>query len=375
MPEGSRVKVISIVGARPQFVKLGPVSRALRSRGIDEFVLHTGQHYDFEMSESFFRDLSLPAPDVNLGIAGESPAIQVGAMIPAIAEVIRRVGPSMVVVFGDTSSTLAAALASAYARIPVAHVEAGMRSFNRAMPEELNRVLVDHLSTLLLTPSCAAERNLQAEGMGRSVFVGDVMYDVVQSVMRSRAGHEGVLRRFGVEAGRYVLATVHRAANTDDPAALGKVGEILRRLEVPVVFPVHPRTNKAIAAAGLEGQLAGGNVRCVKPLTYVETMALAASARRVFTDSGGLQKEAFYLGVPCTTLRTETEWVETVDLGWNVVVGTDVEKAVASLALPTPPPAPSPYGNGTAGERIAEAVQAWLSGSEAGQRPSCSEAG
>jgi UDP-N-acetylglucosamine 2-epimerase len=354
------LKVISVVGARPQFVKLGPVSRALRTRGVDEFVLHTGQHYDFEMSESFFQELKLPAPDLNLGIGGESPSRQVGAMVPAIADVLDRVRPSMVIVFGDTSSTLAAALAAAYAHVPVAHVEAGMRSFNRAMPEELNRVVVDHLSSLLLTPSDAAGDNLRGEGVGPVTFVGDVMYDVVKSVVCAGDGAEAVLRRYEVAAGQYVLATIHRAGNTDDRSSLEAALRILAALGVPVVFPVHPRTRKAIADAGLEHWLSRGGLRAVKPLTYVETMALAGSARRVFTDSGGLQKEAFYLGVPCTTLRTETEWVETVDLGWNVVVGTDVERAVASLALPVPPPpAVNPYGDGTSGERIAEAVVNW----------------
>jgi UDP-N-acetylglucosamine 2-epimerase len=354
------VRVISVVGARPQFVKLGPVSRALRARGIEEYVLHTGQHYDFEMSESFFSELSLPAPDTNLGITGDSPAQQVGAMVPAIAEVLDRVRPSMTIVFGDTSSTLAAALASAYAHVPVAHVEAGMRSFNRGMPEELNRVVVDHLSSLLLTPSPVADDNLKAEGIPGSVFVGDVMYDVVKSVMRSTAAHDAVLRRFDVVPGQYVLATIHRAANTDDASALKAVLGILTRLAVPVIFPVHPRTRKAIADAGLETWLKFGGLRAVKPLTYVETMALAGSARRVFTDSGGLQKEAFYLGVPCTTLRSETEWVETVDLGWNIVVGSDVERAVASLDLPVPPPpAMNPYGDGTSGAQIAAAVAGW----------------
>jgi UDP-GlcNAc3NAcA epimerase len=360
MSPESRVTVISVVGARPQFVKLGPVSRALRARGVDEFVLHTGQHYDFEMSESFFQELKLPAPDLNLGIAGATPSRQVGAMVPAVAEVIDRVRPSMVVVFGDTSSTLAAALAAAYAQVPVAHVEAGMRSFNRAMPEELNRVVVDHLSSLLLTPSLAAGENLKAEGM-TPVFVGDVMYDVVKAVAPEGEAAAQVLRRFGVSPGGYVLATVHRAGNTDDASALEAALRILAALEVPVVFPVHPRTRKAIADAGLDPWLSRGCVRAVKPLSYLETMALGRSARRVFTDSGGLQKEAFYLGVPCTTLRTETEWVETVDLGWNVVVGTDVEKAVSTLALPPPPPPEtSPFGDGTAGERIAASITRWL---------------
>ena len=354
------MRVLSIVGARPQFVKLGPVSRALRARGIEEFVLHTGQHYDFAMSESFFRELSLPAPDVNLGITADSPAGQVAAMIPAVAEVITSVAPSLTIVFGDTSSTLAGALASAFGRVPVAHVEAGMRSFNRTMPEELNRVLVDHLADLLFTASRAAGENLQAEGLSAGTFVGDVMYDVVKSVMGMPAGRADVLQRFGVRPGEYVLATVHRAANTDDACALEAVLRVLTRLRLPVVFPVHPRTRRAVEGAGLAAWLVRGNIRAMPPTTYFETIALAEGARRVFTDSGGLQKEAFYLGVPCTTLRSETEWVETVELGWNVVAGTDEEAAVASLELPTPSaPAVNPYGDGTAGEQIAAAVEAW----------------
>ncbi len=354
------MRVVSLVGARPQFVKLGPVSRALRARGVEEYVLHTGQHYDYEMSESFFRELSLPAPDANLGISGDSPARQVGAMVPAISDVLREVSPSMTIVFGDTSSTLAGALASAYAGIPVAHVEAGMRSFNRAMPEELNRVVTDHLSSLLLTPSRAADRNLEREGISGSVFVGDVMFDVVKSVNGLAPDRDDLLRRHGVEPGGYVFATIHRAANTDNFAALRQVLEIFARLAAPVLFPVHPRTRKAVAAAGLKAELAHPNIRATLPLSYVETITLAGSARRVFTDSGGLQKEAFYLGVPCTTLRTETEWVETADLGWNVVTGTDIDAAVATLDLPAPPaPTTNPYGDGTAGVQIAAAVAGW----------------
>lgn len=356
------MRVISLVGARPQFVKLGPVSRALRARGIEEFVVHTGQHYDFAMSESFFQELSLPSPHVNLGIAGDSPADQVGAMIPAIAQVIREVKPSLTVVFGDTSSTLAGTLASAYAGAPVAHVEAGMRSFNRAMPEELNRVAADHLSTLHFAASRAAEQNLRAEGISGSVFTGDVMYDVVKAALARGADRSELLCRFGVAPGGYVLATVHRAANTNNAGTLRRVIEILAGLPLPVVFPIHPRTRKAISEAGLETLLIGGGLRAVPPLTYREAILLAASARRVFTDSGGLQKEALYVGVPCTTLREETEWVETVNLGWNVLVGTDYGRALATLELPVPaPPAELPYGDGTAGERIGAAIVEFLS--------------
>jgi UDP-N-acetylglucosamine 2-epimerase len=351
------MRVLSVVGARPQFVKLGPVSRALRARGIAEFVLHTGQHYDDEMSAAFFREFSLPAPDENLGVAAASPVRQIGLMLPRIADVIERERPDLALVFGDTSSTLAGALAAAGAGVPVAHVEAGMRSFDRSMPEEIHRVATDHLSSLLLTASPAAARNLRAEGLGDGVFAGDVMFDVVlESRDRARARTD-VLERFGVAPGGYVFATVHRAANTGEGPNLGRILRLLAALGLPVVFAVHPRTRKAIAAAGLEAALDGGGVRPAGPLPYLETLALVAGARRVFTDSGGLQKEAFYLGVPCTTLREETEWVETVELGWNVLVGTDAARARATLDLPPPPPPrESPYGDGTAGRRIAEAI-------------------
>jgi UDP-N-acetylglucosamine 2-epimerase len=354
------VRVLSIVGARPQFVKLGPVSRALRARGVDEYVLHTGQHHDPGMSDAFFEEFALPPPDRNLGVGSESPARQIALMLPGIGGVLEQIRPRLTIVFGDTNSTLAGALASAHARVPLAHVEAGMRSFDRSMPEEVNRVATDHISDLLFTASAAAGRNLENEGRTGSIFTGDVMYDVVLEAhdrIRSRAD---VLDRVGVRPGGYVFATVHRAANTDDRERLARVVDLLAGLEVPVVFPVHPRTRKAIADAGLGGRLESDAFRVTPPLPYVETMALAASARRVFTDSGGLQKEAFYLGVPCTTLRDETEWVETVELGWNVLAGTDAAKARASLDLPPPaPPQSPPYGDGAAGVRIADAIVAW----------------
>jgi UDP-N-acetylglucosamine 2-epimerase len=352
------MNVVSIVGARPQFIKLDPVSRALRGRGVAEFVLHTGQHYDFEMSESFFQEFDLPEPDENLEIGSNSPARQIGALIPRIGDVLDSVKPDLTVVFGDTNSTLAGAIASAYAGIPVAHVEAGMRSFNRQMPEELSRVCTDHLSDLLFTASAAANRNLRREGLSeRVVCVGDVMYDVVLRARSLLRDSSAVLRKYGVKERSFVLATVHRASNTDDPEALGRILEILRRIPVPVIFPLHPRTRRAIERAGLEAMLECETLQPVRPIPYLETIGLAALAKRVFTDSGGLQKEAFYVGVPCTTLREETEWVETVELGWNILTGTDVEMSLATLDL-SPPATPGklPYGDGTAGEKIAEVI-------------------
>lgn len=353
--------VMSIVGARPQFVKLGPVSRALRRDGVREIVVHTGQHHDAAMSQDFFDEFTLPQPDTNLGIHGAGPLNQLAAMIPALGEAVARHAPRLVIVFGDTTSTVAAALAASYAGVPVAHVEAGMRAFVPAMPEEIARVITDRLARIWFTASRAAEENLRREGLGPSDFVGDVMYDVVRAAAGRLDDGSPLLARFGVQRDRYVLATVHRAQNTDEKERLARIMEMLARLPLPVIFPVHPRTGQALRRHGLVDALARGQIRPTAPLRYLDTLALAQGARRVFTDSGGLQKEAFYLGTPCTTLREETEWVETVALGWNVLAGADVERALSTLALPPPPPpAAAPYGDGTAGEAIARRIRRWL---------------
>jgi UDP-N-acetylglucosamine 2-epimerase len=354
--------VVSVVGARPQFVKLGPVSRALRRHGVHEIVVHTGQHHDAAMSQDFFRELSLPDPDVNLGIHAPGPLAQLGSMVIALGEVLADHAPRLVLVFGDTTSTVAAALAASYLGVPVAHVEAGMRSFDPAMPEEIARVVTDRLARLWFTASETAEVNLRREGLGPSDFVGDVMYDVVREAEQRLDDGNATMGRFGVRPGEFVLATVHRARNTDEKDRLERIVEMLTRLPVPVVFPVHPRTQQALRRHGLaERLLAGSRVIVTEPLRYLDTLALARGARRVFTDSGGLQKEAFYLGTPCTTLREETEWVETVDLGWNVLVGTEVDRALATLDMAPPPRvAPGPYGDGTAGEAVARRVRRWL---------------
>ena len=357
----SKPTVMSVLGARPQFVKLGPVSRALRARGLSEIVVHTGQHYDFAMSQSFFEELNLPEPDVNLGIATPGPVHQLGDMAPKMAELLEERHPDMVLVFGDTTSTIAAALAASYAGIPVAHVEAGMRSFVPAMPEEIARVVTDRLSTLFFTASAAADRHLAREGLSPTHFVGDTMYDVVRAVRPSiEAATQRHLAAHGVTAGDYALATVHRAGNTDSPERLEGILKGLSQLGLPVILPLHPRTRKAAERHGLTSLLSAGGLRTTEPLRYLETMTLVKSCRRVFTDSGGLQKEALYLGRPCTTLRDETEWVETVDSGWNVLVGADTDKIVASLdQLPEGEP-PTLYGDGRAGEAIADIIAAWF---------------
>jgi UDP-N-acetylglucosamine 2-epimerase (non-hydrolysing)/UDP-GlcNAc3NAcA epimerase len=364
------LKILTVVGNRPQFIKAAAVTPGLRTQG-EELLVHTGQHFDDALSAVFFAELGLPAPDVQLGIAGGSNTSQTARMLAALEPVIAGAAPDWVLVYGDTNSTLAGALAAAQQRVPVAHVEAGMRSFDRAMPEEINRVLTDHLSALLLCSSEVAAANLAAEGIGRTgaigplahspatavAVVGDVMVDValrVQPLARERAD---LVRAHGVEPGRYVLATAHRAGNVDDPARLGALVELLLGLGEQVLLPLHPRTRLRLEAAGLFERLAGG-VRVTPPLGYVELTALLCNARAVLTDSGGLQKEAYLAGVQCVTLRPVTEWVETVEAGWNTLVDLDAEAARVALATPTPSARPELYGDGHAGERVVAALAA-----------------
>lgn len=354
--------IVTVVGARPQFIKLGPVSRALRERGLREVVIHTGQHYDFSMSQSFFDELDLPEPDLNLGVASPGPARQLGEMLPALAGAFDEHRPDLVLVFGDTTSTIAAAIAASYAGIPVGHVEAGMRSFVPDMPEEIARVVTDRLSQLWFTASAAANTNLEREGLGPAQFVGDTMLDVVRGILPRLEDPSDMESRYGVDAGEFVLATLHRANNTDDPRRLEAILDGLAKLPCPVLFPVHPRTRAALERFQLDAKLEAGHIRPLEPLRYLDTMLLARHARRVFTDSGGLQKEALYLGRPCTTLRDETEWVETVKSGWNVLSGADENRIIESLdQSPPTDEVPSLYGDGQAGEAIAEGVVAHLS--------------
>jgi len=349
------MKIVTVVGARPQFIKAAPLSRALRARpGVQEVLVHTGQHYDDAMSAVFFRELDLPPPDLNLGVGSGSHGAQTAAMLTALEAVLLRERPAGLLIYGDTNSTLSGALAAAKLGVPVAHVEAGLRSYNRAMPEEINRVVADALSSLLFCPSPVSAANLAREGITRGVHVvGDVMYDaVLQAAARARDSVAGpLLARLGVGAGGYLLATVHRAANTDDPARLGAIVAALNALAEPVLFPVHPRTAKALAALG---QPFAPHVRPMDPVGYLEMVALESNARIILTDSGGVQKEAYWLAVPCLTLREETEWVETVDQGWNRLVGTDPVAIIAGVAAFRPQGTPAQvFGDGHAAERIA----------------------
>jgi len=349
------LKIVTIVGARPQFIKIAAVSRKLRTRH-HEVLVHTGQHYDYQMSGAFFDGLELPQPDVNLGVGSGSHAVQTGAMLKGIEDVLLAESPDCLLIYGDTNSTLAGALAASKLSIPVVHVEAGLRSFNRAMPEEINRVVADHLSDLLLCPSEAAIANLALEGVTRNVhLVGDVMLDALNWAKQRAAGIEmALLARFAVQKGQYLVATVHRSENTDDRARFTGIIEALNLLDDPVIFPVHPRARKILSAT--EFRVRPG-LHLIDPVGYLEMIALVGAARLVLTDSGGLQKEAYWLRVPCLTLRHETEWVETVEAGWNVLVGADSEMIVRTVRSCTPPKLHPPlYGDGAAADKCVDLI-------------------
>lgn len=322
------MKILTVIGARPQFIKASAVSRAIqaenvRGAGLHEVIVHTGQHFDANMSKVFFEELSIPEPDYHLGIASLGHGAMTGRMLEAIESVLLKEKPDVMLVYGDTNSTLAGALAAAKLHVPVAHVEAGLRSFNKRMPEEVNRILTDHVSNLLFCPTRTAVENLRNEGIRSGVhLVGDVMFDVTLHY-RELASERHTLEKWGLAEKGYALCTVHRAENTDDPARLQGILGALRDIadEIPVILPLHPRTRKIIDNMGQTEALRGLTV--LEPLSYLEMLRLEMSAKVILTDSGGVQKEAFFHRVPCITLRDETEWVETVEMGWNVLVGAD----------------------------------------------------
>ncbi|MCR2053196.1 UDP-N-acetylglucosamine 2-epimerase (non-hydrolyzing) [Actinomyces bowdenii] len=358
------MRVASVVGARPQFVKLAPVAHAMDAAGVEHVIIHTGQHYDPMLSDVFFSDLGIPAPDLHLGVGSGGHGAQTGAMLAALDEALPGLSPDWVLVYGDTNSTLAAALAAVKLHLPVAHLEAGLRSFNRAMPEEINRVLTDHAADLLLTPTAVGAGHLADEGLsGRTVVVGDVMTDVLLQVRDRVAGQPSpVMAELGLDKGGYSLATIHRAENTDDAARLAAVLDSLAAVDHPVVLLAHPRLVAKCAEHGLELPASGrGSLLVHPPLAYPELIASALHARGVITDSGGLQKEAFLLRVPTTTVRPQTEWVETVELGWNVLV--EPGPALVEAAGRPRPAEPAqedahPYGDGHAAERVVQELAA-----------------
>jgi UDP-N-acetylglucosamine 2-epimerase (non-hydrolysing)/UDP-GlcNAc3NAcA epimerase len=351
--------VLTVIGNRPQFIKAAAVSHRLREVG-REVLVHTGQHYDDELSRIFFDELSLPRPERHLGIGGGSNTSQTARMLEELAPLLAEERPDLVLVYGDTNSTLAGALAGAQAGVPVAHVEAGMRSFDRSMPEELNRVLADHAATLLLCSSESAAGNLRAERVqGEIAVVGDVMVDVALMLAPHARARAAVLDAFDVEPDEFVLVTAHRAGNVDDPARLERLVELLEALPLRAVFPVHPRTRARLEAAGLLERLrAVPGLRLAPPLGYLDFSALLYGARAVLTDSGGVQKEAYLAGVRCLTLRDRTEWTETVEVGWNALVDLDARAALTALDRPPPAERPPLYGDGRAGERVVERLSA-----------------
>ena len=354
------MKILTVVGNRPQFIKAAAVSGPLRERH-EEILVHTGQHHDDSLSRVFFAELGLQRPDRELGIAGGSNTSQTSRMLSALEPLLHDAAPDMALVYGDTNSTLAGALAAAQAGVPVVHVEAGMRSFDRAMPEELNRVLTDHLGALLLCSSQVAAENLRSESVaGRVEVVGDVMVDVALRWQPAARADTTVPAAHGLSSGDYLLLTAHRAGNVDDPRRLRALVELIRALAQPVLFPVHPRTRARLTDAGLLAPLRESEgVTLTQPLGYVEFSALLCHARAVLTDSGGVQKEAYLAQVPCVTLRANTEWVETLDTGWNTLVDLDAQAALAALERTPPARHPQLYGDGRAAERCVEAIDGW----------------
>lgn len=359
------MKVLSVVGARPQFIKAGAVSRLLRKRPeIREVLVHTGQHYDANMSSIFFQELAIPEPDYNLGVGSHSHGAQTGRMLAAVEDVLLQEQPDRVLVYGDTNSTLAGALAAAKLHISLAHVEAGLRSHDRRMPEEINRVLTDHISDLLFAPTEGAVANLRREGIqGDSVhLVGDVMYDAALFHLEASSQRDSPVARFGLKQGDYILATLHRAENTDDEGRLRDIFNALAAVaaEIRVLVPLHPRTRAALERSDSLVDYPQGLI-LVEPLGYLDMIQLEKNARLIVTDSGGVQKEAFFFRVPCLTLRDRTEWTELVDLGWNRLVSTESAAQIADelraallheATAEHEDVAADPYGGGRAAERI-----------------------
>lgn len=357
------MKIVTVVGARPQFIKAAAVSRVLRTASnVNEVLIHTGQHFDKNMSDIFFLELQIPKPNYFLGVHGGMHGIQTGRMLELIEQVLIKEKPEAVIVYGDTNSTLAGALAAVKLHIPVIHIEAGLRSFNRKMPEEMNRILTDHCSSLLFAPTETAVANLRKEGVSKSTIynVGDVMYDAALYYGKIAEKHSDVLARVGVEPNKYILATVHRAENTDNPIHLKAIFEGLCKIgrEIRVVLPLHPRTRQALQRIQMINEVEK-EVTIIEPVSYLDMVMLIKKASFVTTDSGGVQKEAFFYGIPCATLRSETEWVELVNLGWNRLVypmnSQEVyEGIIAAIGIIGKPG--QPYGNGEAARKITNVI-------------------
>lgn len=343
-------KIITILGARPQFIKAAAVSNQFKGT-FNEILVHTGQHYDANMSDVFFEELNIPKPKYHLNIGSGSHGAQTGEMLRAIEQVLLDEKPDYVLVYGDTNSTLAGALAASKLLIPVIHVEAGLRSFNKAMPEEQNRILTDHLSTLLFVPTQTAVDNLKNEGITKGVhLVGDVMYDGILHFSQIAKEKSTILEQLQLEENGFILSTIHRAENTNNPARLKAICEGLTESKERIILPLHPRTQKYVQEYGIH---LGENIQVIEPVGYLDMVRLEAAASKIVTDSGGVQKEAFFLGKPCITLRDETEWVETIENGWNVLVGAKKEEIIDALTNFQPTSQRKDYfGKGNAVELI-----------------------
>jgi UDP-N-acetylglucosamine 2-epimerase (non-hydrolysing) len=355
------MKIVSIVGARPQFIKCAPLSREIRKRH-QEIIVHTGQHYDPEMSEIFFEELDIPKPGYHLGVGSGSHAGQTAKILERTETVLLSEHPDIVVIYGDTNSTLAGALAASKLQIPIAHVEAGLRSFDRTMPEEINRVVADHLSSFLFCPTTTAVSNLHLEGISKGVcLVGDVMNDALFFNRQVAETRSDILDRLGITRSRYLVLTVHRPSNTDNKNHLAEILRSVSKAGLPVVFPVHPRTRKNLDKYGLLDCLPE-NLLCIDPVGYLDMISLMAHADKILTDSGGVQKEAYLLGIPCITLRENTEWIETVADGWNILVGADSGKIISAIESFSPDtPQRDVFGPPGASKRICEILDCIIS--------------
>jgi UDP-GlcNAc3NAcA epimerase len=347
------MKILSIVGARPEFIQAAPVSRAIRAQH-REVLVHTGQHYDYLMSQAFFDELGIPAPDYNLEVGSGAASKQTGDIMARLEQVMQTETPDLVLLRGDTNSTIAGALVASKMHIPAAHIEAGERSFDRRMPEEINRVVTDAIADIHFCVSQKGVRQLAAEGVTTGYFIGDVMLDAMLQNRQLARQKSDVLARLNLKPREYALVTIHRAANTDDPARLANIVTALNRVNETIVFPVHPRTRKALENIGANF---GAHVRLIEPVAYFDMMMLEENARVIATDSGGVQREAYFLAVPCLTLRDETEWTDTVAAGWNQLVSVEPDSVLEAWARAQPPADHPPlFGDGTAAQKLVDVL-------------------
>lgn len=349
------MKILTVIGARPQFIKAATVSNKLRQNGNTEILVHTGQHYDSNMSDIFFTELQIPKPDYNLNIGSGNHGAQTGKMLISLEEIYLKEKPDMVLVYGDTNSTLAGALCASKLLIPVAHIEAGLRSFNKNMPEEQNRILTDHISDMLFAPTDTAVKNLSDENITENVYnSGDVMYDAMLHFKNRAKEISDIVTKLNLEPDSFILSTIHRAENTNDIKRLSSILNALNNCGEKIILPLHPRTKKFINEYNLK---LNDNIKVIEPIGYLETILLEEAAKKIVTDSGGIQKEAYFLSTPCITMRDETEWVETVQNGWNVIVGSDERKITDAIHNFNPQGKSNPiFGNGNASDKIVEKI-------------------